>query len=93
LDFSTIKNYIRQIVNIINHYFFFLFTVWAETGEFRESNHNTMSAVANMDHSQMNFQTPTPRNRRDRKNDGKSAKKKDFNGFILINKLLTYLPN
>ncbi|KAL7018876.1 hypothetical protein ACKWTF_010945 [Chironomus riparius] len=43
--------------------------LWAETGEFRESNHNTMAAVTNMDHSQMNFQTPTSRNRRDRKND------------------------
>lgn len=46
--------------------------VWAETGEFRESNHNTMTSVTNMDHSQMNFQTPTSRNRRDRKPDGKS---------------------
>lgn len=49
-----------------------LITVWAETGEFRESNHNTMTSVANMDHSQMNFQTPTSRNRRDRKSEGES---------------------
>lgn len=49
-----------------------LFTVWAETGEFRESNHNPMTSVTNMDHSQMNFQTPTTTrsNRRDRKSEG-----------------------
>jgi hypothetical protein len=51
----------------------FIFSVWAETGEFRESNHNTMTSVTNMDHTQMNFQTPTARNRnhRERKSDGK----------------------
>ena len=68
--------------------FFFLFPVWAETGEFRESNHNTMAAVTNMDHSQMNFQTPTSRNRRDRKNDGKSAKHFQW---IYFDQQVTYL--
>ena len=41
-----------------------------------------------MDHSQMNFQTPTSRNRRDRKNDGKSA---NFQ-WIYFDQQVTYLP-
>jgi hypothetical protein len=51
----------------------FYFAVWAETGEFRESNHNPMTSVTNMDHTQMNFQTPTTRTNRnrERKSDGK----------------------
>jgi hypothetical protein len=62
----------KRFLAFISSSFSFLFVVWAETGEFRESNHNTMASVTNMDHSQMNFQAPAARNRnRDRKSDGK----------------------
>lgn len=39
--------------------------MWAETGDFRDNNHSTMSSVANsMDHhSQMSFQTTSNRSR------------------------------
>ncbi|XP_055377689.1 pituitary homeobox homolog Ptx1 [Condylostylus longicornis] len=43
--------------------------IWAETGDFRESAHSSMAAVANsLDHSQLNFQTSNVRiKNRDRK--------------------------
>ena len=55
---------------LLAFFFYVNFEVWAETGEFRESNHNTMSSVTNMDNSNMNFQTPTIRRNRDKKSDG-----------------------
>lgn len=70
------SNLIMMFINIYGPFFFFniFFKVWAETGEFRESNHNTMSSVTNMDNSNMNFQTPTIRRNRDKKSDGKLTK-------------------
>lgn len=51
------------------------FTVWAETGDFRDNSHSSMTSVANsLDISQLHFQPPTNlRNNknRDRKADGK----------------------
>lgn len=63
----------RFHLSTLSYHFPFLSSpVWAETGEFRETNHNTMASVTNMDHSQMNFQAQSTRNRnRDRKADGK----------------------
>lgn len=74
LNFLSIKRFKdsnSKTYSKVSYYFNYYFTVWAETGEFRENSHNTMSAVASMDHTQMNFQTPVGRNRnRDRKSDG-----------------------
>lgn len=53
----------------------FSFAVWAETGDFRDNSHSSMTSVANsLDISQLHFQPPTNmRNNkaRDRKADGK----------------------
>lgn len=47
--------------------------MWAETGDFRDTTHSSMTAVANsLDHTQLGFQSSSIRSRsRDRKNDGK----------------------
>lgn len=48
--------------------------VWAETGDFRDNSHSSMTSVANsLDISQLHFQPPTNlrNNKRDRKPDGK----------------------
>lgn len=53
----------------------FFVAVWAETGDFRDNSHSSMTSVANsLDISQLHFQPPTNlRNNkaRDRKADGK----------------------
>lgn len=64
---------------------FFFFTVWAETGDFRDNSHSSMTSVANsLDISQLHFQPPTNlRNNkaRDRKADGKVSFLKLFFRF------------
>lgn len=46
-------------------------TVWAETGDFRDTTHSSMTAVANnLDHSQLGFGSSMRSRSRDRK-DGK----------------------
>lgn len=80
-----LKGHLMVITNLLlSSSSSFLFKVWAETGEFRESNHNTMSSVTNMDNSNMNFQTPTIRRNRDKKSDGKSSKLKVQNSSSLV---------
>lgn len=66
------KNLQRNSVNDNNWRIYFFFSVWAETGDFRESSHSSMTAVASsIDHTQLNFQTTSRNRNRDRKNDGK----------------------
>lgn len=62
--------------------------MWAETGDFRDNNHSTMSSVANsMDHhTQMSFQTTSSRNRtKDRKG--------NYNEIIIVHKIYRKTKN
>lgn len=65
------RNSKRSKLTSTNQTINFLFSVWAETGEFRDNHHSSLSAVANMDSTHLNFQNASVRNRRDRKPDSK----------------------
>lgn len=78
---QLVKNYLKSLIFqqsvttkqwTDNNWQIISFTVWAETGDFRESSHSSMTAVASsIDHTQLNFQTTSRNRNRDRKNDGK----------------------
>lgn len=76
--FIVVRFPLYLIVSLIVFAFvLFMLAVWAETGDFRDNSHSSMTSVANsLDISQLHFQPPTNlRNNktRDRKPDGKFA--------------------